>query len=347
VPIVLALVPVGPVLTFMRQPAEVVPVAVAYVHASIAGIFPILAFTVLRQTLQAMHRTTPIVGAILVANVVNVALNWILIFGHLGAPAMGAAGSGWSTSAARWMMAISVYVFGRRHLAPHVSPLRSDARAPAPLLRMLLLGAPIGVQYVLELGAFGAIALLMGFIGTAEVAAHQIALNLASLTFMAPLGISAAAAVRVGNAIGRADLEGAKHSARAALSLGIAVMAGMAVLLIAVPDLLARAYTSEASVVLVAVALIPIAGFFQVFDGIQVVAVGVLRGLGDTTAPMLINILGFWLIGLPVSLWLAFRVDAGPEGLWWGLVAGLVAVALLLLGRMLLQLRRPIERVEG
>ncbi len=346
IPISLAFWPVGPVLRFMRQPAEVVPLAVAYVHASIPGIFPILAFTVLRQTLQAMHRTAPIVVAILLANLVNVVLNWALIFGHFGAPAMGAPGSGWATTVARWSMALSLYWLGHRYLAPHLAHARRDALAIAPLLRMLCIGMPIGVQYVLELGAFGAIALLMGFLGTSEVAAHQIAINLASLTFMVPLGISAAAAVRVGNAVGRADLAAARRATRAAMTLGVLAMVVMATLLLSMPALLARAYTSEPAVVALAVALIPIAGFFQVFDGIQVVAIGVLRGLGDTTAPMLVNILGFWLIGMPVSLWLAFHVDAGPEGLWWGLVAGLIVVAVLLLARVFLRLRGPIGRVE-
>jgi MATE family multidrug resistance protein len=259
---------------------------------------------------------------------------------------MGAPGSGWATSGARLIMAGALLFFGYPHIAPHLSPIRREALAVGPLVRMLMLGAPIGFQYVLELGAFGAIALLMGFLGTNEVAAHQIAINLASLTFMVPLGISAAAAVRVGNAVGRGDALAAYRATRAALTIGVVVMVGMAALLISIPELLAHAYTSERSVAAVAVALIPIAGFFQVFDGIQVVAIGVLRGLGDTTAPMVINMLGFWLIGLPVSLWLAFHADAGPEGLWWGLVAGLIVVALLLLGRVYLRLRAPLERVE-
>jgi MATE family multidrug resistance protein len=346
VPVSLLLVPVRFVLTLFHQPADVVPSASAYVLVSIPGVFPFLAFVVLRQSLQAMHRTRPIVAAIVGANLCNLLLNWILIFGHLGAPALGAVGSAWATSLSRWVMAFLLLLAGREDLGSFLSPLRPGVLETQPLLRMLRLGYPIGLQYQLELGAFATIGLLMGYLGTREVAAHQIALNLASLTFMVPLGVSAAAAVRVGHAVGRGDAAGAKRSARVAVGLGAAFMGATGILLVVAPRILARVYTSEPSVVAVAVALIPIAGFFQVFDGLQVVSAGVLRGLGDTRVPMAINVLGFWLIGMPVSLYLAFRAQAGPEGLWWGLVVGLASVALLLLARVVVRLQAGVSRVR-
>ncbi len=345
VPVAMFFLPVRFLLAALQQPPEVVPDASAYVWASIPGIFPFLAFVVLRQTLQAMHRTAPIVATILGANLLNVALNWALIFGHAGFPPLGAVGSAWATSASRLAMALALFFAARGDLVPVLTPRRPRVLEAAPLLAMLRLGLPIAVQYQLEIGAFATIGLLMGYLGTREVAAHQIALNLASLTFMVPLGISAAAAVRVGHAVGRGDAVGARRSAWAASVLGVLFMISMAVVLLTVPGPLARAYTSEANVIAVASILIPIAGFFQVFDGAQVVAAGVLRGLGDTRAPMLINVLGFWLVGMPASLHLAFQRQAGPAGLWWGLVAGLAAVALLLVGRVASRLRRTISRV--
>jgi MATE family multidrug resistance protein len=194
--------------------------------------------------------------------------------------------------------------------------------------------------------AFAAIALLMGGLGTVQMAAHQVAINLASLTFMVPLGISSASAVRVGQAIGADDAGRARRAASAALLIGAGFMSLMAALFVGAPRLLAAAYTSVDEVVALAALLIPIAGYFQIFDGLQVVSSGVLRGAGDTRAPLVVNIVGFWFIGLPTSLILAFRLDYGPEGLWWGVAAGLGAVAVFLLSRVAWKIRGKIERVE-
>jgi MATE family multidrug resistance protein len=185
----------------------------------------------------------------------------------------------------------------------------------------------------------------MGWLGTIEMAAHQVAINLASLTFMVPLGVGSASAVRVGHAVGRGDDPGARRAAAAALLCGVGFMACTALLFLALPGELASAYTSDLAVVGLAAALIPIAGVFQVFDGVQVVSSGVLRGLGDTRAPMIVNVLGFWLVGMPVSVWLAFPLGLGPRGLWWGLVAGLAVVALLLVARIARRLSHPLARV--
>ena len=178
------------------------------------------------------------------------------------------------------------------------------------------------------------------------MAAHQVAINIASLTFMVPLGVSQATAVRVGNAIGAGDGSGARRAASSGLILGAGFMVLTGLLFIGAPIWLARAYTSVEDVMFLAATLIPIAGFFQVFDGLQVVAAGVLRGAGDTRAPLVVNILGFWLIGLPTSLLLGFHFGFGPQGLWWGLVAGLFAVASFLLARVAWRLRGEIARVE-
>ncbi len=346
VPISLLLMTVRPALGLLGQPADVIPIAAGYVWREIPGVLPFLAFTVLRQTLQALGRMRAIVLAIVLANLLNVALNWALIYGHWGAPALGALGSAWSTTISRFGMTAGLAALAWRGLRPHLTRLRPETLAPAPLSRMLALGAPIGAQMQLEFGVFGAIGLLMGRMGTVPVAAHQIALNLASLTFMVPLGVSAAGAVLVGRAVGRGDAAEAGEATRAALTWGVGFMALTAAVFLLVPAPLARVYSDERAVILLAAGLLPIAGVFQMFDGIQVVSIGALRGLGDTRTPFAMNLVGFWVIGLPVSLLLGFRTPLGPRGLWWGLVVGLAAVAIGLLLRLRARLRQAVRRVR-
>ncbi|MEO8335923.1 MAG: MATE family efflux transporter [bacterium] len=340
------LVPVRPMLVLLHQPPELVPFASSYVLISIPGVLPFLTFVVLRQSLQALGQMRVLLGVIVVANLLNAFLNWVFVYGHLGSPAMGAPGSAWATLASRWLMVFLLLGLGWRSLAPALVPWRAETFHLAPLRAMLRLGVPIGLQQALEIGAFSAIGVLMGVLGTVEMAAHQIAINLASLTFMVPLGVGAAAAVRVGHAAGAGDAEGARESARAALVCGVGFMACAGIVLLLTPRAIAALYTKDLPVASLAATLIPIAGVFQVFDGIQAVCAGVLRGLGDTRAPFLINLAGFWLAGFPVSVALGFYTPLGAMGLWWGIVAGLGAVAVLLLLRMRTRMRGSIERTH-
>jgi len=337
-------VPVKWVLLALRQPPEVVPDAASYVRIAIPGVFPFYAFIVFRQSLQAMGRVAPVLWTVLVANLLNAGLNWVFIYGNLGSPAMGVAGSSLATSVSRWVMALALLAIAGHRLAHYLTPWRPETVAIEPLRRMLRIGLPIGVQYLLEYGAFAAAALLMGVLGTTQMAAHQIAINLASFTFMVPLGVSTATAVLVGHAIGAGDEAQARRSAVAGIFIGATFMCASALTFLLFPGALARSYTSDAAVVLLAATLIPIAGVFQVFDGVQAVAAGVLRGIGDTHAPAIINVVGFWLIGLPVSWVLAFQLGGGAVGLWWGIVVGLAAVALILLGRVRVRLGRTLHR---
>jgi multidrug resistance protein, MATE family len=187
--------------------------------------------------------------------------------------------------------------------------------------------------------------LLMGWLGVVQVAAHQVAINVASLTFMVPLGVSSAAAVIVGHAVGRGDAPAVHRGTLAALAVGAGFMTLTAAILIGLPGPLARLYTADAGVLALTVVLLPIAGVFQVFDGLQVVSLGLLRGLGDTRVPVIAGLAGFWGIGMPVSLVLGFVLDFGAAGLWWGLVVGLVMVALFLLLRVLERERRDLARI--
>ena len=345
VPIALVLLTVEPVLTLARQPAEVVPLAAGYVYRLIPAVPPFFAFVVLRQTLQAHRRTRPVVATILIANAANVLLNYAWIFGHFGFPELGVLGSAWATLASRWLMAVLLLVLGWPYLHVYLRRRAPNLLDPKPILRMLWLGAPIGAQMTLELGAFGTVAVLMGWLGVAQVAAHQVAINLASLAFMVPLGVSSAAAVIVGHAVGRGDAAAVRRSTSAALLVGAGFMCLTAALFIAAPRALAGLYTAEVQVLEFAALLLPIAGVFQVFDGLQVVSLGLLRGLGDTRVPMLVNVVGFWLLGIPVSLWLGFGAGYGAEGLWWGLVLGLAIVAVFLVLRLNHRQSRDLVRI--
>lgn len=333
-----------PVFALLGQPEEVVPTAAAYARTQIAGVLPFYGFIVFRHVLQAVGRVAPVVWTILLANLANALANWILVFGNLGAPAMGAVGSAWATVISRWFMWLCALLLGWRILVPHLRRIRRDLLLAGPFGRIWRLGSPIGLHLLLEFGAFGAIGIAMGWMGTEAIAGHQIALNLAAFAFMVPLGVSQAAAVLVGRAVGRGDPDRARRSAGGAVLLCCAAMTVTAAVFLAFPGALARQFTTGAAVAAVAAALVPVAGMFQLFDGLQVVCAGVLRGVADTLRPMIYNVLGFWLFGMPVSLWLGFRRGMGPVGLWWGLAAGLGAVAAMLLARVWVRFHGPFER---
>ena len=267
----LLLMPGRPLLTFLRQPADVIPVAADYALVSIPGVLPFYCFVVLRQGLQSMGRVAPIVVVILLANLANVFFNWVLVFGNLGAPALGAVGSGWATTLSRWFMLLALLRTAWPLIGSYVRPLRADALDARALLGMCRLGIPIGIQFFLEFGVFGAIGILMGSLGTIPMAGHQVAINLASVTFMMAVGVTQAATVLVGQAVGSGDTEGARRSAGAGLLVAGTMMAMNGAVFLAIPGLLARLYTPDLEVVALAATLIPVAGIFQIFDGLQAV----------------------------------------------------------------------------
>lgn len=342
----LLMAPATPLLRLFRQPPEIVPAAARYCHVSAAGLIPFLLFVVLRQSLQAIGRLAPIVITIGIANALNVLANWVLIFGLGPIPAMGVTGAAIATVISRWSMWGLLLVLAWRDLHPHIAAPDRGAFALRPLARMLALGLPIGLQQFLEVSAFAAVGLLMGTFGALQVASHQIALNMAALTFMVPLGVGAAASVRVGHAIGAADLGRARRAARLSYVIGAGFMSTTAAVFLLIPVPLAALYTPDRAVIAIAGSLIPIAGVFQVFDGLQAVGAGVLRGLGDTRVPLVAMLSGYWLIGVPVSVGLGFFTGLGPQGLWWGFVAGLASVAVFLLWRLRVVFRRGVSRIH-
>ena len=341
----LLLLPAGSFLDALGQPSEIVPTAASYARGLIPGVFPFYGFIVLRQSLQAMARVRVILVVVVAGNLVNVLLNWMLIFGNAGFPAMGAVGSAWATSASRWFMMLALLVAGWPLLKPYLRPLRPEALAWAPLARLLRVGAPAGGQQWLEFGVFGAAGLLMGWMGALALASHQVAMQLAALTFMVPVGIAQATSVLVGQAVGRGDPQAARRAAGAGVLVGVGFMTLTALMFLTLPGPLAAAFSHDAAVVQAAVLLLPIAGVFQVFDGLQVVASGALRGVGDTRVPMLVNLVGFWGIGLPASAWLGLGLDGGPRGIWWGLALGIGVVGVLLAYRIRRRFGRELRRL--
>lgn len=344
-PSVVGLLLVTPALTALGQPSELIPSAARYVYVIIPGVLPFYVFIVLRQTMQALHRIAPIIWVTLIANLLNAGLNWVFIYGRLGMPALGVAGSALATSISRWALALGMLAAGWRHLGHRLRPWRRESTDRGALGRMLRIGMPIGSQMFFEYGVFAMVGALMGRIGTLAVAGHQIALNLSSVVFMVPQGVGAAAAVLVGQAIGAEDPARARRAARGAILLGGGFMVGAALLFILAPASLAGLYTPDQSVQSVARSLIVLGGLFAVFDGLQAVAIGVLRGIGDTRAPVLISLVGYWVVGMPVSLLLGFRLGLGPDGLWWGLVLGLAVTAPVLLARVRSRLGQALRRI--
>jgi MATE family multidrug resistance protein len=307
--------------------------AVPYLTAILWSTFPLLLYFALRRYLQAMNRVTPIMFALVTANLVNVAGNWILVYGHFGARAMGAEGSGWATCISRiyMVLVLVVYLFydaASRRTGLFDTPLAVDFKRIGELVH---LGLPAATQISLEVGVFAAATALIGTLDPLSLAAHQIALNVASFTYMVPLGISSAAAVRVGQALGRGDVHAAGRAGWTAMGLGAVFMAAAGVGLVTAPQYVARVFTTDRAVIRTAVSLLAVAAAFQLFDGLQAVATGALRGTGDTRTPMLCHLLLYWLLGLPLGYVLCFVLGWGAVGLWVGL-----CVALILIGSVLL-----------
>jgi MATE family multidrug resistance protein len=346
IPVSLAMFDGEPLLGLLGQEEPLRSQAASYMRALIPGNAAFLLFGVVRQVLQGMNIVRPAFFAIVLANLGNVVANWALIFGHLGLPPLGVAGAAYATSMARWMMLVFLVLVAARVLRPYRRSPGRDALRPAAFRRLFALGVPVGFQIGLEMWVFGTVAVIMGAIGATELAGHQIALNLAALSFMVPLGLAGAAAARVGNAIGRGDQSAAERAARISLGMGASVMAVFGVLFATLPRQLARLFTPEQGAIEMAAMLLPIAAAFQIADGTQVVGAGILRGTADTRFPAIIAFLGYWVIGLPVGLLLAFSSGWGPRGLWWGLTLGLGTVAAMFVTRIRVRFRGHIGRAE-
>jgi MATE family multidrug resistance protein len=332
-----------------------------YIRALLWGVPPLLFYSAFRRYLQAMNIVKPITFAVVSANLLNFAGNWLFMYGNWGAPRLGLTGSGYSTSISRVYIALVLLIAVLRHqrkcssqaeppapprassllaLVGHASacqrPLAGassfDYRPHFPIIRRLIaLGIPSAMQMLVEGAVFSAVTVMAARFDEVSLAAHSIAVNVISITFMVPLGISSAAAVRVGQAVGRKDPPGIAVSGWTALLLGAGFMSTAGLALAIVPRWIARLYTPEVAIIGASAALLRIAALFEIFDGLQVVATGALRGLGDTRTPALAHFVGYWIIGMPVAWFLCFNYGWGVTGIWVGLTSALILIGSILL----------------
>jgi multidrug resistance protein, MATE family len=312
---------------------EVAAIATPYLQVVTLSLVPLLLYAAFRRYLQAMNLVRPVTVALLTANIVNAIVNWVLIYGRFGFPALGATGAAWATVLSRVYMAAAlgtaIVLHNRRSRAsrqPGSRRLDLDAMA-----RLLRLGVPAGLQIVLEVAVFAAATALAGRLSAAALAAHQIALNIWAVIYMIPLGLNSAGAVRVGHAVGRRDHAALVRAGWTALALGAAFTATSALVFVAAGRPLIAAFSADADVLAIGPSLLAVAGVCLIFDGTQGIATGVLRGLGDTHVPMLTNLAGHWAIGLPLGYTACFVWGWGVQGLWLGLAAGLTLVGFTLL----------------
>ena len=293
----------------------------------------LLLYACIRRYLQGMHVVKPVTFALVTANIVNLVGNWLLIYGKFGLPVMGVRGSALSTVLARAYMAAFLIAVAARH--EHKSGGTFFAHFSVPdkrrILRILQLGGPAATQMIFEIGAFGGATVIAAKLSAESLAAHQVALNIASVTYMVPLGVSAAAAVAVGHNIGAGNPARARRTGYLAIGVATSFMAMMALVLTVFPRQIVWIYSPDPRVLAIGVPLLALAAAFQIFDGVQTATTGALRGLGHTKAPMVVNFVGYWILGLPLGYWLCFTGKLGVFGVWIGLTIALVFIATLVL----------------
>jgi MATE family multidrug resistance protein len=340
----------SPVLRWMQIDQAIVPTAAGFLDAISWGIPASCAFTVLRGYSEAVGKTRPVLAISLIGLAANIAGNSVFMHGRLGMPRLGAVGTGVASACVLWTMllSLSIWIACDRYYRHFPIFRRFERPDWSQIRRLLKLGTPIGVCFFLECSLFTAVSLLMGRLGTDVVAGHQVALNVASVTFMVPLGLALAVTVRVGHAMGRGAPRDARRSGLVGAGLAVAFMSVTALVMATFPHLIAAIYTGDDAVHAMAVRLLLMAAIFQIFDGLQVAAAGALRGLKDTAMPMVITFVAYWGLGLPLGVWLGIVLDGGPQALWIGLIAGLIAAAVLLNTRFFLLTQRLMaERRHG
>jgi MATE family, multidrug efflux pump len=353
VPLIAVILGAGLLVPLAGVEAETARNARQFLFGRAWNVVPLALFAAARSYLQAADVTRPIVVATVLGNVANFFGDAILIYGDralaavrlpaIGLPALGVFGAGLSSTLAS-VVQLLVLVAAVRELPSPADPERRRFD-PAIVRRILAIGVPIALQLVVEISAFAGAGVLSGRIGRNAAAGNQIALSLASFTFMVPLGIASATAVRVGRAVGQRDRERARLSARCGFIASLSFMGCAAVAFFTVPAALARVLTNQAAAIASAVPLIKIAAVFQLSDGTQVTGAGALRGYGDTRSTLYANVVGYYALGLPLGAALAFGAGLGAPGLWWGLSAGLTAVALALVFRLRALFRREVARL--
>jgi MATE family multidrug resistance protein len=331
--LMLAIIAMVPLLRYVGVHPEVMQQIEPFMNVLIWSTLPLLVFQAMRHYLQCLNHVKAVMVILVTANLLNWLFNWLLIYGHWGFPAMGVRGSASATVISRTYMAITaalwlIYYNRRDRLRIQFADRRADF---ARIREIARLGLPAATQVTLELAVWAIAATLIGTLGTVQIASHQIAVSTVAFTYMIPLGIGGAAAVRVGQALGRDDEKAAARAGWVAIAMGAGFMAAAAIVLIVAPKQVLSIFTTDVNVIAAGASLLGIAAFFQLFDGVQVVVTGALRGAGETRIPMIVFLLGYWVAGVPLAWYLLFRAGFGVRGLWYGFSVALITIGIVLL----------------
>ena len=319
-------------IVYLNQPKDVEVLAVSYLKILGISVIPFMLFQIYRQFLEGLSDVKPPMYLAISANIVNAFLNWVLIFGNLGFNAYGLDGAGYATTITRSLMALALmfYVINSEKYKEYDPSLKFKSFNIKMIKRLVGIGLPSGFQYFLEVAAFAFGAIMVGWMGTIQLAAHQIAINLASATYMVILGISAAGTIRVGNSVGERDIYNTRAAGFSVIALAAFVELIFGIMFITLKNYLPLIYISDVEVVELASSLLIVAAVFQIFDGIQAVAFGALRGLTDVKVPLIVVFGSYWLFAIPVGYLLGFNFELGAVGVWIGYAVGLFSVAVLL-----------------
>ncbi len=319
------------VMIWMNVTPAIIPVALGYMDAFSWGVFPLSVYMALRYFNEGLSVTRPGMYMALLGLLVNIPANYILMYGKLGFPALGAAGIGYASALSMLVMFTGMLAFTVNYKPYNRFKIFSRFRLPewTHLKELINIGVPIGISATMEVTMFAIAGLLIASLGTVAIAGHQIALNFAAITFMIPFGISTAITTRVGDAVGKRNAAQVRSRGFIGIALATAFMCFTAILMLTVPHFIAGIYTDSEAVIEVAVSLLFMAAIFQISDGLQVSSYGALRGIKDTKIPMFVNLIAYWLIGLPLGYYLGIIRGVGPQGLWIGLIAGLSVAAIL------------------
>ncbi len=333
------------IFQYLNQPIQVYKLAASYSKILGYSILPIMLFQTYKQFIEGLSITRPAMVITIIANLINAIINWILVYGHYGFPKLELNGSGWATFSSRLFMAIAIiwYVKKSARFRQFDVRLKFHKINFQVVKNILSLGLPSAVQYVFEVGAFSFAIVMIGWLGTKQLAAHQIAINLASITYMATLGISSAGAIRVGVAVGKQNISEVRQAGFTAILLGAAIMFCCGIIFISFNKFFPSLYIRDDSVITIASQLLIIAAIFQIFDGTQAVGIGVLRGLTDVKVPTLITFFAYWIIALPVGYILGFLFNLNVIGVWIGFLIGLMTSAILLTIRFNIKSRKLIS----
>nr|WP_286670534.1 MATE family efflux transporter [Fodinibius salsisoli] len=318
-------------MVFLDVEPAIIPIAQGYLNAISWGVFAVAGYMALRFFNEGLSATRPGMYFALLGVFVNIAGNYILMYGKFGLPELGARGCGYASAIVGVVMFVGMLLFTYNYESYQRFNIFDSFRKPNwPYLKELLqVGVPIGLSSTMEVSMFALVSLLMGSIGTIAVAGHQVAINFSAMTFMVPFGLSTAITTRVGNAIGKGSIYEARRRGYVGIGLATLFMCVTAMIMYLFPDLITSIYTQNADVQEVAISLLYMAAIFQISDGLQVSGYGALRGLKDTTLPMAVNFVAYWLVGLPLGYYLGLVRGIGPQGLWMGLIAGLTIAAIL------------------